>query len=366
MLTTPDGVEVVSSRAEASLLTSPPLLIIDTVTEFLDSRGLGSGPISWQRIGDGQSNVTYRIDRNADAFILRRGPRPPLPKSTHDMIREANIQQLVGEQGIPVPEILAMTDDKSILGVPFYVMSFLDGEVITDVIPSCLDTPDQRRATSVAIVESLVKLHSVDVSNGDLSKFGRPDGYLTRQVERFSSLWGVTSKRSLPAVGALGEWLGATVPVSQRASVVHGDYRAGNLMFAREAPPRVTAILDWEMATLGDPLADLGYLTATYAEEGIEATPLELTSVTRLPGYLQREELAALYQEKMKVSLVDLRWYQALALWKAAIFCEAIYTRWLDGERPGDTAFGPSLERGVPRLLDGASEFAGIPTVRSL
>lgn len=175
-----------------------------------------------------------------------------------------------------------------------------------------------------------------------------------------------TSKRSLPAVGALGEWLGATVPVSQRASVVHGDCRAGNLMFAREAPPPVTAILDWEIATLGDPLADLGYLTATYAEEGIEATPLELTSVTRLRWYLQREEIAALYQEKMKVRLVDLRWYQAAAPWKAALFCEALYTRWLDGERPSDTAFGPSLERGVPRLLDGASDFAGISTVRSL
>ncbi|RFA08524.1 phosphotransferase family protein [Subtercola boreus] len=364
MTTTPDGTEVVASRAEALQLPSPPLLIVDSVTQFLDDNALGDGPIDWQRIGDGQSNITYRIDRGAETFILRRGPRPPLPRSTHDMLREARIQHLVGERGIPVPRILASTGDESILGVPFYVMSFLDGEVITDEIPVMLDTLEQRRATSVAIVESLVALHSVDVTTGPLAAFGRPDGYLARQVERFASLWGVTSKRTLPAVAELGDWLRGTVPDSQRASVVHGDYRAGNLMFASRAPAEVTAILDWEMATLGDPLADLGYLTATYAEPGVEPTPLELTPVTREAGYLRRDEIAALYEQRMKVDLGDLRWYQALALWKAAIFCEAMYTRWLDGERPGDT-FGPTLETGVPRLLEGAREFAGIGSSRT-
>ncbi|MCU1480945.1 MAG: aminoglycoside phosphotransferase [Subtercola sp.] len=364
MTATPDGIEVVATSVEAAQLTSPPLLIVDAVTEFLDSRGLGAGPIDWHRIGDGQSNITYRIDRGDDTFILRRGPRPPLPRSTHDMVREATIQRLVAAQGIPVPEILALSDDESILGVPFYVMSFLDGEVITDTVPPALDSLQQRRATSVAIVNSLVELHSVDVDTGDLAKFGRPDGYLARQVQRFSSLWGVTSRRSLPAVDALGEWLQSTLPVSQRASIVHGDFRAGNLMFARDSPAEVTAILDWEMATLGDPLADLGYLTATYAEPGVESTPLELSSVTRGPGFLRRDELASLYQDQMKVGLDDLPWYQALALWKAAIFCEAMYTRWLDGERPGDT-FGPTLEEGVPRLLDAASEFARLGSSRT-
>ena len=119
-------------------------------------------------------------------------------------------------------------------------------------------------------------------------------------------------------------------------------------------------ILDWEMATVGDPLADLGYLTATYAEPGSFPTPLEMTSVTREPGYLSREQLISRYRERMELNLDALPWYQTLALWKASIFCEAIYTRWLRGERPHDTGFGPSLEAGVPRLLAGARQFAGV------
>ena len=219
---------------------------------------------------------------------------------------------------------------------------------------------EERKNTSNAIVDTLVKLHQVDVSTGDLAAFGKPNGYLKRQVERFSSLWDVNTLRDLPEVAMLSEWLALNVPESQMASVIHGDFRAGNLMFASDAPARVMAILDWEMATIGDPLADLGYLTATYAEPGSRVTPLELTSVTREPGYLSTDQLIARYQERMDLNIDALSWYQTLALWKASIFCEAIYTRWLKGERPGDKSFGPSLEVGVPRLLAGARAFAGV------
>jgi aminoglycoside phosphotransferase (APT) family kinase protein len=263
LLSVPDGTEVVATRAEADKLASPPLLILDAVTAFLDEHNLGSGPLSWAQIGDGQSNVTYRIQRGSDVFVLRRGPRPPLPPSTHDMVREARIQQLLKSRGVPVPEILAVCGDESILGVPFYVMSYLDGLVITNTIPAALDSAEQRLATSNAVVDTLVKLHSVDVAEGDLASFGRPDGYLRRQVERFSALWDINTTRSLPDVGLLGGWLADNLPDSQQAAVLHGDYRPGNLMFHRSAPARVAAVLDWEMAAVGDPLADLGYLTAT-------------------------------------------------------------------------------------------------------
>src|SRR5690606_16929848 len=151
-------------------------------------------------------------------------------------------------------------------GVPFYVMSHLDGLVITDDIPAALSAPEDRAGTSLAIVDTLDNLHSVDISSGDLATFGRPDGNLRRQGERFATLWGAYSERDLAEVARIGEWLANTLPASQQASVVHGDFRAGNLMFAPDAPARVTAILDWEMAALGDPLADLGYFVATYAE----------------------------------------------------------------------------------------------------
>ncbi|MFF7381597.1 phosphotransferase [Streptomyces griseoluteus] len=360
MLTVPDGVEVVASRECARRLDSPPLLILDSVTAFLDRHGIGSGPVAFQRIGDGHSNVTYLIERGDRSVVLRRGPRPPLPKSTHDMVREARVQRILGRHGIPVPEIIAVCEDESVLGVPFYVMSRLDGTVITDTIPPHLSPAGQRRATSEAVVDVLVALHGIDVTEGEVASLGSPEGYLRRQVDRFRGLWEVNTTRGLPAVERIGDWLGRNLPTSRTASVVHGDYRMGNLMFAPEAPARVLGVLDWEMATLGDPLADLGYLTATYSEAGSPATPLELTRVTRSPGYLTRRGLAERYQSRTGLDLTALPWYQALALWKAAIFSEAIYTRWQRGERPHDTTFGPSLEAGVPRLLERAGQYAGL------
>ncbi|MGW1298028.1 phosphotransferase family protein [Streptomyces sp. NPDC002533] len=360
MHTVPDGVEVVESWDRAGHLESPPLLVVDTVSAFLDAQEIGHGPLTWQRIGDGHSNVTYLIGRGGDVIVLRRGPRPPLPKSTHDMVREARIQKILHGHGIPVPKIIAVCEDEAVLGVPFYLMGRLDGTVVTDSIPAHLSPVEQRRATGEAVVDTLVSLHSIDVTQRELSSIGSPDGYLRRQVERFRGLWEVNTTRSLPAVERLADWLARNLPTSQAASVVHGDYRMGNLMFAPQAPARVLAILDWEMATLGDPLADLGYLTATYSEAGVLSTPLELTPVTRAPGYLTRYELAERYRSRTGLDLTPLPWYQTLALWKAAIFCEAIYTRWRRGERPHDTTFGPSLEAGVPRLLERAAQYAGL------
>jgi len=233
MPTSPDGVEVVASRADAARLDSPPLLIVDAVAEFLDSRGLGAGPLSWSRIGDGQSNVTYGIQRGHEVFVLRRGPRPPLPKSTHDMVREARIQQLVKKQGVPVPEILAICEDESVLGVPFYIMSFLNGTIITDSIPAYLSSIAQRESTSAAVLDTLVQLHQVDVSSGELATFGRPDGYLRRQVERFSALWDVNTTRVLPEVVEIGRWLESNMPESLAVAVIHADFRVGNLILPR-------------------------------------------------------------------------------------------------------------------------------------
>jgi aminoglycoside phosphotransferase (APT) family kinase protein len=355
--TVPDGIEVVATRAEAESLALPPLLVVDSLTEYLDGQGIGSGGISWERIGDGQSNITYRITRDAASIVLRRGPRPPHPRSTHDMVRESRIQRLLGRAGVAVPRILATCDDESILGVEFYIMEFLEGIVITDTIPVPLDSLEQRRATAFAAVDTLVELHKVDVSTGELAAFGRPEGYLGRQVSLFSSLWTQNTTRSVPRIEAIGTWLSENLPENRQASVVHGDFRLGNLMFSSSAPATVMAILDWEMATIGDPLADLGYLTATYSTPGAARTPMELTPITREPGYPSREELITRYQQQLPGDHSTLPWYQTLALWKAAIFCEAMYTRWLNGERPGDT-FAPTLELGVPALADAAIGFA--------
>ena len=335
----------------------PPLLVVDALREHLSRTGLADGELRWERIGDGHSNVTYLIEAGGRRLVLRRGPRPPLPPTTHDMVREARIQSLLAAAGVPVPRILGVCADDSVLGVPFYLMEHLDGVVITDALPAAFEA--DRGRVALAAVDALVALHAVDVSAGELATIGRAEGYLERQVHRFAGLWTTVSRRDLPEVDLLATWLAAHVPASARSAVVHGDFRIGNLMYAASGPARVQAILDWEMATLGDPLADLGYLVATYADPDAAPTPLELTPVTRGPGFPRRADLVERYAAATGADVAALDWYRALALFKAAVFCEAMHTRWLDGERPGD-AFAPTLTEGVPRLLDEARRAAGV------
>jgi len=354
----PDGIEVVANAADARQLILPPLLVLDALTRFLDVQGIGEGPMLWKRIGDGQSNVTYLLRRGGTDVVLRRGPRPPLPRSAHDMLREARIQRVLGATGFTVPKIIAVCADESVLGGPFYIMEIMDGHVITHELPRRFTSAASKRRISELTVEALAALHQIDVRSEPFASVGRPDGYLQRQIPRFTELWPVSSPRVLPLVQELSGWLAARLPVSQRASLVHGDYRLGNIMFAPADEPRVSAVLDWEMATLGDPLADLGYLTATWAVGGVRPTPMELSPVTALPGFFDRAGLVEHYVARTGIDVTALPWYQTLALWKSAIFSEAIYTRWLRGERPGDTTFAPMLETGVPRLLEAAAEFA--------
>ena len=269
------------------------------------------------------------------------------------MVREASVQRALGPAGARVPEILAVCEDESVLGVPFYVMAFLEGEVVSDAVPGALDSPAERRRIADELVDALVEIHAVDWRAAGLEGFGKPTGYLERQVRRFSGLWEVNATRELPLVGEVAAWLEAERPESGPATVVHGDYRLGNVVFAPQAPARLVAVLDWELATIGDPLADVGYLLSTWDE-----SPLALTPVTRLEGFPGREELAQRYAELSRRSVQDLGWYEALALWKSAVFCEAIYGRYLRGERGADDPFGRLLERGVPALLEAAAVVA--------
>ncbi|MCS5497703.1 phosphotransferase family protein [Cnuibacter physcomitrellae] len=357
----PHAPDVVATRREAEEATRtgrPPLLVLDVLRDFLDAQGIGSGPLEVERVGEGQSNVTYAVRRRDLLVVVRRGPRPPLPRSTHDMAREAAVQRLVGSYGLPVPRILAVCSDESLLGVPFYVMEHVAGVVITEAIPAALDPLEERRRISDLLVDLLVELHQVPVNGAEAQALGRPDGYLERQVARFAQLWPRVSERELPLVESLAGRLGRRIPTPQRSALLHGDYRLGNLMLHADGPARPAALLDWEMSTLGDPLADVGYLIATYADPAAPTSVMQLSPVTAGRGFLRRDELAERYARSTSLDLSELGWYQALALWKAAVFCEAIHTRWRRGERPQDD-FGPRLTEGVPRLLDAADAALG-------
>jgi aminoglycoside phosphotransferase (APT) family kinase protein len=321
---------------------------------FLDGEGLGHGPITATPIGEGASNLTYLLERGGTRVVLRRPPPPPLPPSAHDVVREARIQLALGPVGVRVPKVLAVCEDDSVLGVPFYLMEELEGMVVSDELPPAVDTPEERRRLGEELLDGLVQLHAVDWEACGLT-IGKPTGYLERQLRRWGGLWEVNATRELGACPELGQRLAATIPQSPPSTVVHGDYRFGNVMIAGHAPARLVGILDWEMATIGDPLADLGYLVASWSEPGAAEHPLLLTTVTQRPGFPTRAELIARYAERTGRDTSALDWYQAFALWKAAVFCEAIYKRFLQGQRSDE--WSASLSDGVPRLLEVAGGY---------
>ncbi|HST18141.1 MAG TPA: phosphotransferase family protein [Gaiellaceae bacterium] len=335
-----------------------PLIVPERVEAFLDAHGLGAGPPAFTRIGDGGgSNFTFLVERGGERYVLRRPPRPPLPRSAHDMVREAKLQLAIRAGGFGrLPEIVAVCDDESVLGVPFYVMRFLDGHVVTQELPAGLETRAARRRLGDDLVDALVEIHAVDVTSPELAAFARPGSYAERQVRRFAELWGVNQTRPIPDVEEVGRRLTSSLPDPIATTVVHGDYRLGNMMVARAEATRIEAVLDWEMGAIGDPRADVGYLLATYSEPGGKPSALGSSPVTASEGFPSRAELVARYAERSGRDLGPLAWFEALALWKAAVFCEAIYGRYVRGELGAEDSRAAIFELGVPALAAAALE----------
>jgi aminoglycoside phosphotransferase (APT) family kinase protein len=348
--------DVVATSSEAAAARRAPLLVLDRVEAFLDDHGLGEGPIRAARIGDGGgSNFSFLLKRGDERFVLRRPPRPPLPPSAHDMVREARLQLALAPHGIRLPPIAAICEDEAVIGVPFYVMRFLDGHVVTSELPPGLESPAARRRLGDELVDALVEIHAADVSDPGLALFARSGSYLERQVRRFSQLWEINATRELPSVVEVGRRLADELPEPLADTVVHGDYRLGNLMVERERPDRVQAVLDWEMGAIGDPRADLGYLLATYAEPGGRTSPLGASPVTALEGFPTRSELVERYAGRSGRELGSLGWFEALALWKAAVFCEAIYGRFTRGELGAEDSRAAAFEVTVPLMAETAA-----------
>ena len=331
-----------------------PLLVLDRVAAFLDAHGLGSGPVHAHRIGEGGgSNFTFLLERDEGRFVLRRAPRPPLPPSAHDMVREAKLQLALAPLGIRVPTILAVCEDETLLGVPFYVMDYIDGHVVsTELPPALAANADLRRRLGEDLVDTLVEIHAADVTDRALAEFVRPGSYLERQVRRFSQLWQINATRDLPTVDAVGHELERRLPQPLPPTVVHGDYRLGNMIVHRDQPQSIAAVLDWEMGAIGDPRADVGYLVATYTEPGGARNPLGTSPVTATPGFPSRAELVELYLRTSGRDVEPLAWFEALALWKAAVFCEAIYGRYVRGELTAEDARAERFAEGVPLLAE--------------
>jgi len=348
--------DVVRTHAEARANDRPPLLVVEPLRAFLDEHGLGTGDLAIEPLGEGHSNVTYLVRRGDRDVVVRRPPRPPLPPSAHDVLREARLLRAVSDTAVRVPDVLAVCDDDAVIGAPFYVMERVHGDVITTDVPSPLDVPAQRRRIGEELIDALAEIHAVDWQ-ACLKGFGKPTGYLERQVRRFRGLWEHSRTRDVPAVERVGAWLEEHRPESGPATIVHGDYRLGNTMFAAGAPARLVAVFDWEMATIGDPLADLGYLSTTWSDA--DDPPLgrfELGRVTRAEGFPTRAELIARYEERSGRTVGDLRWYSTLALWKSIVFMEGNYRRAVEGRT--DDPYLKSFGEGVLVLAERAEAVA--------
>jgi aminoglycoside phosphotransferase (APT) family kinase protein len=349
--------DIVRTPEEGEGNDREPLLVLDPLLEFLDAHGIGDGDAEIEPIGDGHSNVTYLLRRGGAVVVLRRPPRGPLPPSAHDVLREARLLSAIENTPARVPRVLAACDDEAVIGAPFYVMERIQGHVVTDEIPEPLDEPADRRRMGEELIDALVEIHDVDWEAVGLEGFGKPSGYLERQLKRFNGLWDHNKTRDVPAVERVGEWLKENVPESGKATIVHGDYRLGNVMMAPEAPARLVAVFDWEMATIGDPLADVGYLTTLWVDR--DDPPLgkfELSGVTREEGFPTREELIARYEEGSRRTVEDIRWYRTLALWKSIVFMEGNYKRAVEGST--DDPYLKGFGEGVLELSERAEEMA--------
>jgi aminoglycoside phosphotransferase (APT) family kinase protein len=348
--------DIVDRLEEAEGNDRPPLLVLEPLRAFLDEVGLGSGEIEVEPVGDGHSNVTYVIRRGDEEFVLRRPPRPPLPPSAHNVLREARLLSALDPTPVRTPAILATCDDEAVVGAPFYVMERMHGEVITDSMPASLDTPEERGRIADELIDALVELHATDWRAIGLEDFGRPSGYLERQLKRFLGLWEHNKTRELDQVERVGAWLTENLPDSPEATIVHGDYRLGNTMMSAQPPARLVAIFDWEMATIGDPLADMGYLCALWTEPGDPPGGLRehIGKVTRQEGFPTRDGLVERYAEQSGREVGDLRWYVTLAVWKSIVFMEGNYKRAVSGST--DDPYLKQFGDGVVELAERAEE----------
>ncbi|MHA3704973.1 phosphotransferase family protein [Jatrophihabitans sp. YIM 134969] len=332
-------------------MASLPGLDLDAVAAWLDTErpGLRAGELSGAVIAGGKSNLTYRVTDGEHVWAVRRPPLAHVLPTAHDMAREYRVITALAPTDVAVPGTVALCTDVEVVGAPFYVMEFAEG-VLFD-IPARTEALDRAGAHRCGerLVDMLVRLHAVDPAAVGLADFGRPEGFAARQLKRWKQQWDASVTRELPVVDDVVARLAERLPTGGDGTIVHGDYRLTNVLMTPDAE-RVTAVLDWEMASLGDPLMDVGLLVVYHR---MAAGPNELMPVMRSEdGFLTGDELAALYGERSG-RVVD-PWYVAFGYFKLAVISEGIHARFLQGKTVGE-GFAHMGER-VPPLLHSALE----------
>lgn len=326
-----------------------PLVDPDALGRYLSTTLPGHGELTVERHQAGHSNETFFIGRGGDEWVLRRPPRPPYLPTAHDVKREYTVLKALEGTGVRTPKTILLCEDDAVIGAPFYLMEKIDGVVIRDRIPAWLDEPGERRRIGEELVDAAAELHAVDYRAVGLDGWGKPTGYVERQLVRWrKQLDGATQHtRPLPDYEKIAAWLEEHQPPEQPSTIVQGDYKLDNTMYANTAPARLVAILDWEMATIGDPLADIGWMLSFWREPSDAADPLHgaLNDVFGGSGWSIRSELVDRYEARSGRSMTDIRFYTALAIWKLGILLEGSYARHLRGTT--DDPFFALLAEGV-------------------
>ncbi|UTX52241.1 phosphotransferase family protein [Leucobacter aridicollis] len=298
---------------------------------------LATGPLRAEVIAGGRSNLTYAITGARRPLVLRRPPLGHVLSSAHDMAREHRVISALAGTAIPVPAVVDLVDDTAgpITGTPFFLMEKAPGAVIANRTQNAEYTREEIRGMSFELVHHLAALHAVDVKAVGLASFGKPDGYLARQLSTWRRQLDASRSRELPDLERLQTTLEGGVPETARTGIVHGDYRLDNALIDGR-PPRVSAILDWEMATLGDPLVDLGIFALYWEIGSLAGSGVIASAVDPAAGYPDFEELAEYYAAQAGITLPDLRWYRAFAAYKLAVILEGIHYRYQAGDTVGE------------------------------
>ncbi len=345
-----------SADQQASELGAPEGIDRAGVEGWFAENVPGAGlPLAFERISGGRSNLTYGVaDSAGGRWALRRPPLGKRLASAHDMGREHRIISALRGTAVPVPPVVGICEDESVNGAPFYVMDFVVGPVLrTRGEAERAFDEAERGVIGRRLVDTLVAIHAVDPDAAGLGDLGRKQDYVARQLHRWSGQWEKSKTRELPLVEDVHRRLEARIPEQGRATIVHGDYRLDNLILTGAG--EIAAVVDWELATLGDPLADVGMLMVYWSEEGDQLMPL-FDAPTTAPGFPTRDEIRDRYAERSGRDLSQLDFYVALGCWKLAIILQGVYARYAAGQYGNaDEAF-EEFARTVDRLAEAADE----------
>lgn len=348
----------------ASTREAPPVEGIHAarVTAWIGERTPISPPLVFKLIAGGRSNMTYLVkDAAGRRFVLRRPPMGPLLPSAHDMAREHRLMHALADTAVPVPRLVGLCQDPSVNDRDFYVMHFLNGIVVRDIDIGLTLSEDIRRKMSIALIDTLCELHRVDIDAVGLGNLAKREGYIERQLKRWSDQWERSKTRELPIFERVRDTLMNRLPPASPATIAHGDYRLSNCMMSPEGP--VAGVLDWELCTLGEPMADLGGLLGYWFDPN-DPDQRGDPQTTSLPGFPSQDEMAALYADRMKVSLERIVYYRAFCQWRLASIGEGVYARYLNGQQgeQGEALDLNSYKSSIPRRLNNAARLLGIAT----